>query len=93
MDEAVEQALHALERATAKFRRYEKARDELHAAIAQAFRAGARPVDIEKRSPYDRNHNARIRAEAGIPAKRAATVVSKTARRVRRKGSGPVSSA
>lgn len=75
-DEAA-QALAELDRATAKYRRLERARDELHAAIAKAFKAGVRPADIEKHTPYDRNHNARIRDAAGIPTTRPATVVSK----------------
>jgi hypothetical protein len=71
MDDDVAEALAELERATAKYRRYERARDEVHAAIVKAFKAGARPVDVEKRSPYDRNHNARLRDAAGVPGVRA----------------------
>lgn len=71
-DAEVAEALAELERATATFRRGEKRhkqeREALHAAIIKAFEAGARPVDIEKRSPYDRNHNGRIKAAAKKPA-------------------------
>lgn len=79
MDDAYGEHLAALDRATAKYRRYEKAREELHEAIVAAFRAGIRPSDIERHTPYDRNHNARIRAEAGIPPTRPGTVVSRKA--------------
>ena len=76
-DAEAAEALAELDRATAKYRRLEKARDELHVAIVRAFKAGVRPSDIEKHTPYDRNHNGRIRDAAGIPATRPATVVSK----------------
>lgn len=80
-DETVAAALSELERATAAFRRSEKRheqdRETLRAAIVRAFEVGARPVEIEKRSPYDRNHNARLRDAAGVPATRPGTVVSK----------------
>lgn len=59
-------------------KREEVTRAELHEAIAAAFRLGHRPREIEAVSPYDRNHNGRIRDAAGIPATRPATVVSKT---------------
>lgn len=79
MDDAYREHLAALDRATAKYRRFEKARDELHEAIVAAFKAGVRPADVERHTPYDRNHNARIREAAGIPPSRPGTVVSKRA--------------
>lgn len=51
-------------------------REELAEAIADAFRAGLRPSEIEEIAPYDRNHIGRIRKAAGIPASRPATVKS-----------------
>ncbi len=80
-DEAVATALADLERATAAFKRSEKRheqdRETLRAAIVKAFEVGARPVEIEKRSPYDRNHNARLRDAAGVRPTRPGTVISK----------------
>jgi len=68
MDDPVAAALARIKRAAAAHARAKKAeertRDELHAAIVDAFDAGARPVEVEKVSPYDRNHNARLRNAA-----------------------------
>lgn len=65
MDDAVTAALAEIKRAAAAHKRAktqeERTRDRLHAAIAAAFAAGARPVQVEQVSPYDRNHNARLR--------------------------------
>lgn len=57
---------------------HETDRGALAKAIADAFRAGLRPSEIERLVPYDRQHIARIRDAAGIPASRPATVVSKS---------------
>jgi septal ring factor EnvC (AmiA/AmiB activator) len=69
-----------LKRASAAFTRGEDQqkhrREALAEAIADAFRAGLRPSEIEDIAPYDRNHIGRIRKAAGIPARRARTVVS-----------------
>jgi len=65
MDDAVIAALARIKRTAAAHKRAKAAekrtRDELHAAILDAFSVGARPAQVEKVSPYDRNHNARIR--------------------------------
>lgn len=73
-DDATE-ALAQIKRAAAAHARAQKREEEtrtaLHAAIVEAFRQGFRPSEIEAVSPYDRNHNARIRDAAGIPGIRA----------------------
>lgn len=70
-----------LRRAAAAFtegaERHETDRQELAEAIAEAFRAGARPSEVDEIAPYDRNHIGRIRKAAGLPPARPATVVSK----------------
>lgn len=76
----IDEALIALGQVTAAYRRaearYRQQRDAVHEAIVKAFEVGAKPSDIERVSPYDRNHNARIRDAAGIPPTRPATVKS-----------------
>ncbi len=68
MDEAVAEALARIKRAAAAHKRAQaradRTRDVLHAAIVDAFAVGARPVEVDAVSPYDRNHNGRIRAAA-----------------------------
>jgi hypothetical protein len=74
MDDAVTEALAQIKRAAAAHaraaKREEDARHALHAAIVEAFRLGARPVEVDAVSPYDRNHNGRIRVAAEIPGVR-----------------------
>lgn len=53
---------------------HEATRTELHAAIAEALRAGVGPAALARATPYDRNYIGRIRVAAGIPARRPATV-------------------
>jgi hypothetical protein len=76
MAEEIADALAQIKRAAAAHARAQKREEEtrvaLHAAIAEAFRQGHRPSEIEAVSPYDRNHNGRIRDAAGIPGIRAA---------------------
>lgn len=68
MDDAVTAALARIKRAAAAHKRAKtretKAREDLHTAIVAAFNVGAKPSDVEGVSPYDRNHNARIRGNA-----------------------------
>ncbi len=72
MDDAVTAALARIGRAAAAHKRAKKreedTRAELHDAIVDVFKAGARPVQVEQVSPYDRNHNARLRARALRPS-------------------------
>jgi hypothetical protein len=74
MDDDVTAALAQIKRAAAAHaraqKREEQTRAELHTAIVEAFRHGARPVEVDEVSPYDRNHNGRIRAAADIPGVR-----------------------
>jgi hypothetical protein len=77
---AKEEARIRLKQATSAFTRGEeqqrRRREALAEAIADAFRAGLRPREIEAIAPYDRNHIGRIRRDAGIPARRPPTVIS-----------------
>ncbi len=72
MDDAVTAALSRIRRAAAAHKRAKKrekdTRAELHDAIVDAFAVGARPVQVEQVSPYDRNHNARLRAAGRRPS-------------------------
>jgi hypothetical protein len=73
MDDAVAAALDRIRRAAVAHRRAKaqeaRTREGLHSAIVEAFEVGARPVEVEQVSPYDRNHNARLRAAAKSPSK------------------------
>ena len=75
MDDDVAEALAQIKRAAAAHARAQKREEEtrlaLHEAIVEAFKLGARPVQVDEVSPYDRNHNGRIRDAAGIPGIRA----------------------
>lgn len=51
-----------------------RARETHHAAIVEALKVGAGPSAIESVTSYDRQHINRIRVEAKLPSKRAATV-------------------
>jgi hypothetical protein len=66
-------ALAALDRASDDYRAAEQTLDEvrgrLHTAVANALRADVGPSEVTRHTPYDRQHVARIRDEAGIPAK------------------------
>lgn len=74
MDDA-EKALAALDKATAQFRRTEKAhnanRDTATEAVIAALRAGARPTDVADRSPFSPAHVRNLARENGIaPARK-----------------------
>jgi hypothetical protein len=49
-------------------------RHRLYVAIAHAIRVGAGPSAVERSCHYDRQHINRIRQDAGLPARRRATV-------------------
>lgn len=58
-------------------RALDKRRDALHAAIVKhLMERTVRPVDVEKHTPYDRNHIRRIAQAAGVPPLRERTVRS-----------------
>lgn len=68
------EAIAELEEAANAFRDSEallnRDRDRLHAAVVAALRADVGPSEIERISPYDRQHIQRIRRAAGIPPRR-----------------------
>ncbi|QDN58689.1 hypothetical protein [Streptomyces sp. S1D4-20] len=68
-----EEALSLLDQATADFKAAEEVLEErrvrLHEAVAGALRADVGPSEVTRHTPYDRQHVARIREEAGIPAR------------------------
>lgn len=72
-DDKLAAALAKIRRAGAAHRRAErhadKTREALHAAIVEAFQLGARPVQVDAASIYDRNHNLRIRQAAETATK------------------------
>ncbi len=74
MDDDAPDALAQIKRAAAAHARAQKREEEtrlaLHAAIVEAFRQGYRPVEVDEVSPYDRNHNLRLRKGAEVPGVR-----------------------
>lgn len=74
-------ALKELDKLTAAYeaaeRALDKRRDALHSAIVKHLMERAvRPVEVEKHTPYDRNHIRRIASAAGVPPLRERTVLS-----------------
>jgi hypothetical protein len=72
--EALKKIRDKSDRFTALQADIERAREELHEAIVEGLKVDVGPSEIERNSPYDRQHITRIRQAAGIPPKRAATV-------------------
>ena len=70
----LDQALDALDAATARFREaeevLEEARSDVRDRLLDAFRAGVGPSEAARHSPYQRNHVERIRKDAGLAPKR-----------------------
>jgi hypothetical protein len=62
-----DQALDALDAATARYREMEQAHDGVVAAILAALRAGAGPTEVANRSPFTAAHVRKLAREAGIP--------------------------
>ena len=63
--------MDALRKAAARVANHAHERTELAAAIVNARKAGARPVEIEKEAGYDRNHVGRILKAAGLTGQKA----------------------
>jgi hypothetical protein len=66
-------ALRLLDDASTEYQAAEQTLDQkrtrLHEAVAAALRTEVGPSEVTRHTPYDRQHVARIRDEAGIPAK------------------------
>lgn len=76
-----EAALKELDRLSAAYeaaeRALDKRRDALHSAIVtHLMDRTVRPGEVEKHTPYDRNHIRRIANAAGVPPLRERTVRS-----------------
>jgi hypothetical protein len=74
-------ALKELDKLTAAYEAAESAldkrRDALHSAIVKhLMERNVRPVEVEKHTPYDRNHIRRVASAAGVPPLRERTVRS-----------------
>lgn len=69
-----DEAGRRLDSLAASYRRAEKrlddVRDELAEAIADALRAGMKQSEVERRTPYQREHIRRIARAHGIPPAR-----------------------
>ncbi|WP_422737969.1 hypothetical protein ACN263_01080 [Micromonospora sp. WMMD729] len=69
LPQAEEQAAHAARQIKADARnRVERARADLHRTMVAEFRAGARQVDLVKRTGYSRERVRQILRAAGIEA-------------------------
>lgn len=59
--------MKALDAATARFRRLEKARDEVIAAVVAALKANIPPTEVANRSPFTATYVRSIAREHDIP--------------------------
>lgn len=71
---AAESELNELTAITKRYRRAEKAlkavRAEAIAGVIAALKAGARPTDVDERSPFTAAYNRRKAREAGLEPRR-----------------------